>query len=290
MYGEAQSDALSEEDTEEARERIDKVLGKLELPVCVTDSKGVVVCVTPKFCEAFDTIEESVVGELVNEILPIDDETVTLESGKWWISQVKDGARYYFSLLPTPECKPMLQSSAAALSMPPRGIGIFDDETGLYIEDYRTVRGPQEISRSQRYKRSICGILLELTFNTASDIGIGISDEQRRMLFAAFASKVRQALRIPDCGFLLPDKRIQILLPETPLAGAKTLLSRLVTLPQDVFDDAIRNAVNPKVKAGAFFYNGTTKMEYSIFSAALEEEFIKSVETDAPRSIPSKAA
>jgi hypothetical protein len=171
--------------------------------------------------------------------------------------------------------------------MQPKGLGIFDEETGLYVENYRVVRGPQEISRSQRYKRSICGILLELTFSAASDIGM--SDEQRRMLFVAFASKVKQALRIPDCGFLLPDKRIQILLPETPLAGAKTLLSRLVTLPQDIFDDAIRSAVNPRVKASVFFYNGTTKMEYNIFSAALEEEFIKSTETDAQRSIPSKA-
>jgi hypothetical protein len=31
-------------------------------------------------------------------------------------------------------------------------------------------------------------------------------------------------------------------------------------------------------------------MEYNIFSAALEEEFIRGKESDVPRSIPSKAA
>jgi hypothetical protein len=84
------------------------------------------------------------------------------------------------------------------------------------------------------------------------------------------------------------DGRVQVLLPETPQAGAKTLLSRLVTLPQDVFDDEIRGAVNPKVKSGMFFYNGSSRMEYGIFSAALEESFLKSKEGAA--DVSNKAA
>jgi PAS domain-containing protein len=258
---------------DDVRERVDSLLSKLPLPVCVTDAKGIIVGSTPGFCEAAGVNAEEVQGEVISEVLPLDQDTVTFDSGKWWISQVKEGARYYFSLLPTQDCKPANQAEAAA-PIQPRGIDVFDPETGLCVDEYRMVRGPQEISRSQRYKRSIAGILLELTFNPS--MGIILSGEQQHMLFVAFASRVRQALRIPDCGFILPGERIQLLLPETPLAGAKTLLGRLVTLPQDVFDDAIRDAARPKVKAGIFFYNGTTKMEYNIFSAALEEDFIKS--------------
>jgi PAS domain-containing protein len=264
-----------EADNGETRERIDSLLAKLDLPICVTDAKGIIVGVTPKFCDASGGTEEELVGEVINEIVPIDQETVTFGSGKWWISQAKEGARYYFSLLPTPECLPMPTEPTPLEHA--GGLSIFDRETGLCIDEYRMWRGPQEISRSQRYKRSVSGILLELTFEPAS--GITISAEQRHMLFIAFASRVKQALRIPDCGFLLPDNRIQLILPETPLAGGKTLMSRLITLPQDVFDDDIREAVHPKVKAGIFFYNGTTKMEYGIFSAALEEDFIKSRES-----------
>jgi PAS domain-containing protein len=261
------------ENNDEARERIDSLLSKLPLPVCVTDAKGIIVGSTPGFCEAAGVNAEEIQGEVISDILPIDQDTVTFDSEKWWISQIKEGARYYFSLLPTPDCKPENQTEAAAPA-PPQGINIFDPETGLCVDEYRMVRGPQEISRSQRYKRSIAGILLELTFHPGA--GVSISDEERHMLFAAFASRVKQALRIPDCGFLLAGERIQLLLPETPQAGAKTLLGRLITLPQDVFDDSIREAAHPKVKAGIFFYNGTTKMEYNIFSAALEEDFIKS--------------
>jgi PAS domain-containing protein len=274
---------ISDAENEAARERIDSILEKLSFPVCVTDAKGIIVGVTPSFCEATGIAAEDMVGEVVSEVLPIDQETVVFDSGKWWVSQSKEGSRYYFSLSPTPNCKPVMQEPVAS----PRGIAIYDQETGLCVEEYRLIRGPQEISRSQRYKRSVTGILLELNFNPSSEVSI--SEEQQHMLFVAFATRVKQALRIPDCGFLLPDNRIQLILPETPLAGGKTLLSRLVTLPQDVFDDAIREAIHPKVKAGSFFYNGTTKMEYGIFSAALEEDFMKSKDS-VPRATTGEAA
>ncbi|MDR3321937.1 MAG: PAS domain-containing protein [Synergistaceae bacterium] len=271
-------------DNSDVRERVDSLLAKFEMPICVTDAKGIVVAATPKFCEASGMREEEIVGEVISDVMPIDQDSVVFSSGKWWIAQTKEGARYYFSLLPTPDAKPPTPN-AEPVKLGPPGIGIFDHDTGLYVEEYRILRGPQEISRSQRYKRSVAGIMLDLMFNPS--VGVTVSDEESHMLFVAFAIRVKQALRIPDCGFLFPDRRIQLILPETPLAGAKVLLNRLVALPQDVFDEAVREAVHPKVKAGLFFYNGTTKMEYSIFSAALEEEFIKSKDGIAP---PGEAA
>ncbi|MDR1132702.1 MAG: hypothetical protein LBL05_00985, partial [Synergistaceae bacterium] len=99
---------------------------------------------------------------------------------------------------------------------------------------------------------------------------------QEEILDGTFKARVQSALRTTDCGFLTADGRVQILLPETPQAGAKTLLSRITTLPQDIYDEEIRTAVNPRVSGGLFFYNGTSRMEYGIFSAAIEESFVKS--------------
>ena len=95
----------------------------------------------------------------------------------------------------------------------------------------------------------------------------------------AFAVKVKEILRSMDSAFLMEGRRIQILLPETPGGGAKVLLSRIMTLLEQVFDEDVRRAVNPKVKAGTFFYNGASRMEYGIFSATLEEALIKAKET-----------
>jgi hypothetical protein len=126
--------------------------------------------------------------------------------------------------------------------------------------------------------------LVAISFEPSSDVKL--THEQEEILDGTFKSRVQAALRTTDCGFLTSDGRTQILLPETPQAGAKTLLSRIITLPQDIFDEEIRTAVNPRVRGGLFFYNGASRMEYGIFAAALEEAFVKS--RDGGESAPPK--
>lgn len=272
------------EETEQAR--MENLVSKLDVPICIVDSKGTILGANQAFYEAVEREPGDIEGEIVNEVIPIDQEEFTLGSGTWWVSQAKEGNRYYISLLPTPQGKPVKEqpkAPRAVVETAEGGIpGLFDSDTGLYTEEYRKIRGPEEISRANRYKRSLAGILLELTFDGAADVSL--SKEQEEMLFHAYASKVKAALRITDCGFRLKERRIHILLPETPLAGAATLAGRLAALPREVFDDDIRNAVRPKVFTGQFFYNGTTKMEYGIFSATLEEAFNKNKAESASKA------
>lgn len=285
--GDVQSDVVkkeTDEDKETEREHIDNVLAKLNLPVCIVDNKGIIAKASPRFCEVLDKSESDVDGEIISDVLPIDDGNVMLASGKWWISQVKEGSRYYFYLLPTEDGNPvpqsiLMQQASGSLANLPLELGIYDPSTGLYNEAYRQKRGIEEVDRAQRYKRNLSGILLELVFEAGPDINL--SDDQKTMLENAFAAKVAASLRTMDSGFLMADKRIQLLLPETPQAGAKTMLTRLLMLPQDVFDEDIREAVSPKVRSGLTFYNGTTRMDYALFSATLEQELIKSRESAA---------
>jgi PAS domain-containing protein len=253
-----------------AAARIDSLIEKLGLPICYTDSKGVIAGATAFFCEALGKEPDSVIGSMISDILPIDSEEVVLETGKWWLRQEKDGARYYFSLRPTQDYKP---EQATVVSAPPDARSIYEQTTGLYTDDYRKIRGPEEVSRAQRYKRPLSGLLLSLSFEPSNDVKL--TGDQVAMLDNAFKTRVQAALRTTDCGFLMADGRVQVLLPETPQAGAKTLLGRITTMPQDIFDEEIRTAVNPRVRGGMFFYNGASRMEYGIFSAALEEAFLK---------------
>lgn len=262
------------EQNEEERERMESLLEKLALPILITDTRGIVLGGTSRFYEATGKNPKDVEGEIVTDVLPIDREEVVFDSGKWWLSQIKEGARHYFSLLPTPDCKP---PASTPEPQGPKGLVLYDPQTGLYTDEYRMIRGPEEVSRAQRYTRQLSGILLELFFEISD--GIDISEQQQKMLFTAFAVKVKEILRSMDSAFLMEGRRIQILLPETPGGGAKVLLSRIMTLLEQVFDEDVRRAVNPKVKAGTFFYNGASRMEYGIFSATLEEALIKAKET-----------
>jgi hypothetical protein len=295
MY-DASAPQPNEEDKEAERERIERVLTKLNLPVCITDSRGEVIGGTPLFYEVTGKVWEDVEGELVSGVIPIDDEEMTLPSGKWYVTQAKEGERYYFILSPTPDGKPAPEAKSISAPQDLDGFGlsgIFDKATGLFTDEYRKMRGPEEISRAQRYKRMISGMLLELYFTPLGDVQI--TEQQQKMLKNAFAMRVKAALRTMDLGFLTGDYRIQILLPETPQTGAKTLVSRMLTLPRDVFDDEIRSALNPKVKAGMYTYGGTTRMEYAAFCATLEQAFASAKEGAAgtvttPVAAPSQAA
>jgi hypothetical protein len=275
--------------------RTERVLDKLGIPVCFSDSKGMTLGATGAFLEATGKNRADVEGEIITDVLPIDEEEVELISGRWYFSQAKEGERFYFLLSPTPDGKPKPESPPTPALLPEGyGVsGIFDAPTGLYTNEYRVLRGPEEISRAQRYKRSISGMLLQLFFNPTDSSGL--NDKQEKMLRGAFATKVKSTLRTMDLGFLMADNRIQILLPETPQNGVRTLVGRLMTLPRDIFDDEIRAAVNPKVKAGVYTYGGTTRMEYAVFCATLEHAFSSSKEgapgvASAPIQTPSQAA
>ena len=265
-----------------AFERADNLFEKLALPICYTDNTGTIVWATESFCEALGQDVEDIFGAAINEFLPIDKEETVLKSGRWGITQKKENSRFYFSLTPIYDEK---QAEAPAPE-PATGVSIYDKATGLYTDEYRKIRGPEEVSRAQRYKRPLSGLLLSLTFEPSSTVTM--TKEQEDMLSDAFKIRVQAALRTTDCGFLMPDSKMQVLLPETPQAGAKTLLSRIIVMPQDIFDEEIRSAVNPKVAGGMFFYNGTTRMEYGIFSAALEEAVAKNKKGAASAVVPAQ--
>jgi hypothetical protein len=258
--------------------RVDALLEKLDMPACYTDNNGTVAWATSGFCEAVGRDPDSVMGRVISDLLPMDSEEAVLESGKWLMTQEKEGSRHYFSLRRTHDSKP---------APAPDDRSIYDKATGLYTDYYRKIRGPEEVGRAQRYKRPLSGLLIGLSFEPANDLKL--PNEQKIMLDNAFKSRVQSVLRTTDCGFLLQDGRIQLLLPETPQAGAKTLLNRIMMLPQDLFDDNIRTAVNPRVKGGMFFYNGASRMEYGIFSAAMEESYVKTKDSSG-ESLSTQAA
>ena len=277
--------AVSSGDGGSAYQKLDGVLEKFSIAVCHTDSKGVVANATTRFCEAVGKDIKNVAGKMITDIIPIDSDEITLGSGKWWLTQEHDGARYYFLLKPTPDGKPQ---EIKETEVPPAEKSIYDKATGLYTDEYRKIRGSEEGSRAQRYKRPLSGLLVALSLEPSNDVKL--TREQADMLDNTFKSRVQAALRTTDCGFLTADGRLQILLPETPQAGAKTLLSRIITLPQDIFDEEIRAAVSPRVKGGLFFYNGASRMEYGIFSAALEESFVKGREGGESAPLKTQAA
>lgn len=278
-----ESEALSAMESahdSEAEDRTDHVAGlisKISLPICITNTKGVIVGLNAAFASAVGREEGSILKEAVSDILPIDQEETEFASGHWWISQNQQGKRHFFTLYPTEGCLPP-QNTSTDLASPiysnNGGPQFIDAETGLYTSSYQDIRVPEELERARRYRRWLSAGLVSLEFSPPKESPL--SEQHKQMLFNAFATRVKEALRSVDAGFLMKNQRILILLPETAQSGAKTFMGRVLTIPQDVFDDDIREHVHPTASGGIFFYNGTPTMEYEVFLGTLEEALANS--------------
>ena len=267
----------SDSEAEDHTDHVAGLISKISLPICITNTKGVIVGLNAAFASAVGREEEAILKEAVSDILPIDQEETEFASGHWWISQNQQGKRHFFSLYPTEGCLPPQNTStdfAAPVYSNNGGIQFIDAETGLYTSSYQDIRVPEELERARRYRRWLSAGLVSLEFSPPKESPL--SEQHKQMLFNAFATRVKEALRSVDAGFLMKNQRILILLPETAQSGAKTFMGRILTIPQDVFDDDIREHVHPTASGGIFFYNGTPTMEYEVFLGTLEEALANS--------------
>ena len=257
-------------EVEDNTDHLAELISKISLPICITNTKGIIIGMNAAFSSAVGRTEESILKEAVSDILPIDQEETEFASGHWWIAQNQQGKRHFFTLYPTEGCLPPKNTSSDFTpSVSSSGSQFIDAETGLYTSNYQDIRVPEELERSRRYRRWLSAGIVSLEFSPPKDSPL--SEQHKQMLFNAFATRVKEALRSVDAGFLMKNQRILILLPETAQSGAKTFMGRILTIPQDVFDDDIRDHVHPTANGGIFFYNGTPPMEYEVFMGSLEE-------------------
>lgn len=249
----------------------DQLFSKFGLPIATTDESGSIEEATNEFMEALDLRPEQVLGETITNLISGEEGEIDLPTGKWYLRMIKQSAHCYFLLNPTQDGRPQI---GAATARPAAAEVIFvDEQSGLYPAAYRAMRGAEEVARSQKFKRPLCGVLAQLSFEMAT--GVSLSGEQKDMLIVAFLQKVKEILRDTDCGFLTDDRdTVLLLLPETQQQGAKSLITRLQTLPQDVFEEDIRSAVGPRVTAAMHYNSGANSgVDFDSFMVSLEQAF-----------------
>lgn len=240
-------------------------------PVCMADRNDQITSVNDAFCIAVAQEREVLVGRFTTEFCPADRDNTDFASGHWWIVRIPLEYKQLIVLSPTQDGLPPKVSPVQPAPELPVEPSFVDGETALYTEHYQSIRLPQELERAKRYRRSFSLALLTLEFSPPAEMPF--SDQNRNMLFWAFARKVKDTLRSTDVAFLARDGRITILLPETNLSGAKTFMGRIVSIPEDLFDDDIRDLIHPRVKIGITFYNGTPPVEYDDLLRVLSDAY-----------------
>lgn len=238
-----------------ARTAWKQIADRISLPVLVTDKNGIVLGASPSFQELYPSlVAEGLVSQNVERLLPLDKTEITLGDLPWEIEQVflPEEELLLFFLAPPRSAQADVPAPTEDRRRPLR-----DERTGLYNEVYLAVRGMEELSRDARYKRWLSAVLFKI------ECAPGVSDVEERLVVEEFAKEIRESIRGCDFGFLLDDRSILLMLPETPQGGAQTLVMRLGDLFQNILavQSRMGKTLACELLVGLHFYRGTEPLQ-----------------------------
>ena len=266
--------SASGEESPPCLDTIAKVVGQLPLPVILSDTRGVVRGVSPAMVPLLAEVPPPLEGKFVDSFMDIGAQEVLFQGKPWLQEQVplmEEGA-VLFLLSPGRSEEPTEDRSSGR---PSEGVPLIDPRTGLFNEAFVKPRCEEEIARDYRYRRWMTGVWLRL------DLRGVVSPTEERLVREDFAKLVRGMIRTCDLGFALRNGDVFLILPETPLGGAQTLVRR-------VYDQAMALMVGfaktgmkfqHEFKAGFYFYKGTEALHVHTLLESLQS----SLKTFSPK-------
>lgn len=248
-------------------ETIAKVVAQLPLPVLLTDTAGVVRGVSPPMATLLDAAEPPLEGQPVEKFLDIGALEISFE-GKTWIQEqvplLEEGAVLFLLSPASPKSAGGEERSSSR--SPSEGVPLLDPQTGLFSEAFVTPRCEEEIARDYRYRRWMTAVWLRVGLK-----GVVTPAEEHTVL-RDFAKMVKGMIRTCDVGFVLRNGDLLLLLPETPLGGAQTLVGRMYEQVQALMGQFAKVGMRFQFefKVGFHFYKGTEPVHVHSLLDALQ--------------------
>ncbi len=223
-------------------------LDTIPVPALTVDSTGKIVEANSAFLAIAPGSEEQ--GAQVTSFLIPGEQTATLGQKSYAVFQAPKGEVFFFALVELPA-----KIRGANLSAPGgAGLKLIDDKTGLYTPEYASIRIPEELGRAFRYRRWLSSVLLAVDFSY--NPGMNYEQELEKKFMKAFAIFVRSVIRASDMAFILDERKILLLLPETPQQGAKEVSIKLKILPESIEEMIDSLPFSVGIKHGFIYYSG----------------------------------
>ncbi|MDQ7833783.1 MAG: GAF domain-containing protein [Humidesulfovibrio sp.] len=143
---------------------------------------------------------------------------------------------------------------------------ITDDITGAYTINYMNARLLEECARARRYKTDLAMIILDI-------LGyVDYSEEEQREILTQLSKALKTLLRNIDLLFSgdVPGRYI-ILMPNTPLVGAKVVGGKIVTMVGDLGGVVASVTGSLPVGMGVSAFDETNNTPELILAAALTD-------------------
>ncbi len=232
----------------ESRNSHESALDSIPVPALTVNSTGAII----EANRAFSAIApgSDVPGAVITDFLIPGEETADLSNKQYAVFQAPQGELFFFALVELPSRK-----SGANLSSGNRGgLRLLDEITGLYSPEYAAIRIPEELGRAFRYRRWLSSVMLAVEFVYSP--GRNYEQELEKKFMKSFSGFVRSVIRASDIAFILDERKILLLLPETPQQGAKEVSIKLKELPEPLEEliDSLPFTVG--IKHGFIYYSG----------------------------------
>ncbi|MDR2175943.1 MAG: hypothetical protein LBO82_08440 [Synergistaceae bacterium] len=189
----------------------------LPIPFAITDEEGFVLSISDTLLQMTNQVRQTALGEQITHLLPINGESVNLDGKEWTIVQSHmPGDKCYFQLEEAQFLQPI--APPAKSDAPLEAV---DAVTTLHNLAYAVHCTNEEIYRVRRYKRWLSVALLRMVFEG------GYPFEKEQEIFNAYARFVGANIRETDTACLVALRDIYVIMPETPLEGARVALGKL---------------------------------------------------------------
>ncbi|MGI6784131.1 MAG: diguanylate cyclase domain-containing protein [Aminivibrio sp.] len=226
----------------------ESALDGLPLPALTVDSSGMIMEVNGAF--AAIAPESQAPGAIITDFLIPGEQTAELGGKQYAVFQAPRGELFFFALVELPARKGGTASSLASGG----GVKLQDEGTGLYSPEYAAIRIPEELGRAFRYRRWLSAVMLAVEF--IYNPGQNYEQNLEKKFIKAFSGFVKSIIRASDVAFLLDERKILLLLPETPQQGAKEVSIKLKELPEPVEDLINSLPFSVNIKHGFIYYSG----------------------------------
>jgi PAS domain-containing protein len=194
-------------------------LDVLPIPFAITDEEGNIISVSDALLQMTKQSRDKALGNAVTLLFPLDGESVALDGKEWKIIQSRmPENKYYFQLeeAQSPNFAPMpLLAGSEAEAVEPT--------TMLHSRAYAARCTKEELYRVRRYRRWVSVVLLRMVFRGKNPP----EKEKEEEIFNAYCRFVGSSVREIDTACLVGPRDIYVIMPETPLEGARVAVSKL---------------------------------------------------------------
>lgn len=234
-------------------------IAHIPLPALITDSQGIVL----ERNEAFASLVPggASAGKPVTDYFIPGEDSAPLGNREYAVFQAPFNGVFFFALVELPKQRKKNASARGAVSL-------LDPATGLYSSEYASIRIPEELSRAFRYRRWLCGVLLDVEYTYIP--GLNYQEDKENSFIEAFSAFVRSTIRDSDMAFYLGDRKILILLPETPQQGAKDVSLKLMDLPESLEELKKSFPFSVEIEYGFVYFSGNYPMTKDQFLEKLQ--------------------